>query len=133
MWIIKSNKVYKDKKLVMEVNREQLTKKILKKVQAASYRAMKDAIIQIKIDIDGDENTDIWREQKVRMKAWRGIRDVYRRLIEGKIKCIERIIWVYRKNTMMNKKHTFDKWSKITFDKDMYNRLKIMDKITRLY
>lgn len=38
------------------------------------------------------------------MRVWRGVRDVYRKIRERKIKCIERIIWANRKCVTMNKK-----------------------------
>ena len=73
---------------------------------------MKDAWEKIKEDTYADENTDIWRNQKLKLKIWRRIRVLYQRIKEGKMKVLGKLLCTYSKNLMINKKQLLHNWRK---------------------
>ena len=89
---------------------------ILRKAKTASKRVMKDAWEKIKEDTYADENTDIWRNQKLKLKIWRRIRVVYQRIKESKMKILSKMLWAYSNNLVINKKQVLHKWRKQIID-----------------
>ena len=77
---------------------------------------MKDTWEKIKEDTYADENTDIWRNQKLKLKIWRRIRVVYQRIKESKMKVLSKLLWAYSKNLMINNKQVLHKWRKQIID-----------------